>query len=228
MTSTVNDIVTKFRHRFYPNCDAATCESLFGDAWKWAVVRFRLRETSVTVPLEEGVREYDLPSGVGAIREAYYQPAADASSWHVLKGVSIDQLARLNEGWRANDEESTPSRYYLRFSSDTDSGKRVIGFEPIPDRSTESGYPNITLFTVEGSDLTGSEAVPAFLLTDDWFLYYMAEKWAVAQDPQRAGYWVQFRQDEEAKTASYLKSGADDVPSLLFISPFANRTSRVV
>lgn len=228
MASTVTAVVAKFKDRCYPDCPDATAQSLFTDAWTWGVQKFRLREETVTLSLTEGTREYDLDSDVTAIREAYYQVSADPTTWRVMNGVSIDRLARTESSWRANTTESESWRYYTRADSDGDSGKKVIGLDPLPIETTSAGYPNVTLYTIMRSDLSGSEEMPAFLPTDDWFIYEMAFRFAVVKDAPRAGYWDEVRKREEALVVTTLKGDVDEVPTMEFLSPFANGLTRVI
>jgi hypothetical protein len=227
MASTVNQIVSKFRQDFYPDCAPAKAEALWQEAWNRAVHLFRLREAAVTIPLTPGTREYDLPGTVAAVREAYYEPSAEPTEWRALSGTSVDALARTEAGWQAS-ADGVPVRFYVRTAADEDSGKRVIGFDPIPIIGTEGTYPRIRLHAVQRAELTGTETVPDFLLSDEWFLYEMAYRYAIRQDRGVVAQWMQLRDDEQAKWSAYLRGSADEVPGLLLLSQFTNQGSRTV
>ena len=228
MASTVTEIKAKFTTMFYPDAPSATVDYLWQDAWHWAITKFRLRENEVDISLTEGVREYDLAGTMAATREAYYKPQEDPSTWQVLYGVSIDQLARVEPGWRGNDNTGDPNRYYIKAKADSDSGQRVIGFDPLPQTTTSGGYPIVTLYCVQLADLTASETVPDFVITDEWFLYEMSARYAVRQDREQTLYWEERARKELDLLQSYIKATSDDVAPTKLLSPFTNTLTRAV
>lgn len=227
--STVTQLLSKFTDAgFYPDCPDATATTLFNDALKWMTWKLRLRTTMEVISLTQGTREYDLPDDLTNIREAYYQPSATADTWQVLQGTTRDLLARVDTGWLADSSQNVPQRYYVDQAADSDSGKRIIGFDQVPQVTTSGGYPNVTLYTVETADLTLSETMPIGIYTDDVLLYEMAYRWAIRQDPERVDYWKGLRDEALAETDALNKSVVDDAPPQIFLSPFTNRTSRAV
>lgn len=229
MASTVSQVVTKFREGgFYPDCPAEVAKELFADALKWLTWKLRLRTTTRTIALSDGVREYDLDSSVIAIREAYFEVSDEPSTWCVLLGSTRDLISRAEPGWLASNDRGTPQRYYVDQAVDVEYGKRIVGFDRLPDASTVSGYPKVTLYTVEITDLELAEHLPAGIFTDDVLLYEMAYRWSIRQDPERVAYWQALRKEALGDVDAVNKSVVDDAPAKLFLSPFVGRTSRAI
>lgn len=229
MASTFSEVVAKFKGGgFYPDCPSDVANGLFADALKWLTWKLRLRTTTQGISLVAGTREYALDAAVVAIREAYFEPSADASTWQPLLGTTRDLLARSEPGWLGNGDRGTPQRYYVDQAADVDYGKRVVGFDLIPDTTTASGFPVVTLYTVETAELSGGDSLPAGIFTDDVLLYEMAYRWSVRQDPERVGYWQALRKEALGDVDAVNKSVVDDAPAKIFLSPFVGRTSRAV
>lgn len=219
MASSAEQVIARFRSEFYPDCPSARASTLWQEAWQRGTVLFRLRETTLHINLVAGVATYPLTGEVAAIREVRYELSSDPSGWRKLAGCSLDSFA-------ASGAIGEPTRYALQnLASDSGAG-RVLRLDPIPGVSTSGGYPRLGLEVVGRSQLSGDDVLPAFLLTDEWFLYEMAFRYAVRQDRESAEFWRALREDEQAQWSRFLKSADDEVPPLQFLSPFAERLSR--
>lgn len=229
MPSTVTAIVSSFRTEgFYPDCPSAVAGALFEDVYREVLSTIQIRNTTVSIPLVAGQREYDLSEDVFKVHEAYYEESSDASGWFVLEETSMDALVRLEKGWRAFTGDSRPLRYWTSSTVDGDSGKPVLALDPVPPATTSGTYPRVRLYVTQYAPLTGSETVPSGLLSDDVYLYGMAYKWAVRRDPERAGYWKQLYSDEMVAERKHYQNKLVQAPDIVILSPFIGRTSRAV
>lgn len=196
MASTVDSIIAAFRADIYPGCSAARAQTLFDEAYKRVLKDIKCRTTEVTVSWTAGVREYTLAEVNQQVNFAVCKPSAESGGWAQLEEVSLDLLSVTEPGWTADtDNTSQPTRYYITSAVNGDSADLKIGFDPVPDTTTSGGYPCVVLNVTQFSTLTGSETVPAGLLNDDPYLYYMAWKYATRQDKANAlGYKAAFEE----------------------------------
>lgn len=185
---TKNDVVTRFRRR-YPSCSETFAGSLFDEAYKRLMLNCPLRHTSYVVSLVDGQREYDLPTDVVRVDEAYY--VESATSMFPLVETSKAGLVVKQTGWRMFTAHNRPFRYYVDSVVSGSGSKFVLGFEYMPDVTTSGGYPNVTVYYNSHTALTGTDLVPPQLPDPDVFLHWMYYKWCVENDAQNAPYWME-------------------------------------
>jgi hypothetical protein len=186
MPSTVTQVLAKFARR-YPDVDAATQLVLFLDAHKRLLSRVQVRNDVQYVSLTAGTQEYDLSGQVFKIHSAYLQQ--DSQTQVPLIERSTDELDAMRWGWRNPAYTGNPIEYYITAADSGDTGQTTIGFVPIPSTTTSNGYPQVALYCTTYQDLTTTDAVPAGLLNDNYYLYEMYAKWAAFAEPEQADFW---------------------------------------
>jgi hypothetical protein len=202
MASTVDQVVAKFR-RGYPDCGATRAGELFADAHREIITRLRLRETIVTINLTDGTPEYDLgDSSLLVMGADYFRSATDYTP---LNPTSVDHQDYDNPSWRGSLDEGDPLRYYLRNVPSTDTSKQVIGFLPIPDTTTATGYPIVKVYCQVEAAITGAETVPPQLLSDDIYTMTMNHKYAREKDHKKVDFWEKESEKEFHKNTIHVK-----------------------
>jgi len=187
MSSTVDQIVSKFRRKF-PECDAATALGFFQDAHRRILTRVQVRNNVQYIALVAGTREYALDASVFKVHSAYLEQSAEASV--PLRERSTDELDVMRYGWRMPTFTGDPIEYYISAAAVSDSATNSIGFVPIPATSTSGTYPRVALYCTAYADLSGAETVPTNLLDDNVYLYRMYQFWGDwIVDPKLSQYW---------------------------------------
>lgn len=227
MASTVTQLITKFTQGgFYPDCDATTAESLFNDVYKEILMSLQVRTNSITISLTANTATYDLDESVIRVHEAWYDVDATPANSRLLTQVSLDAL-RLLYPHERTQYVGEPRQIYSTSAVSSDSGKQQVGLIPVPETSTSGTYPRLRLVVTQYATLTGSETLPNSILTDDLFLYAMAKKWAVRQDPEKVAYWTKLYSGEMATNADRINRTLVQAPLSQNFSPFAGYQSRL-
>jgi len=206
MASTVTQLLAKFA-RHYPECGSTRASQIFDDAHREINIRLRLRETVVSVNLTDGTQEYDLAATYQLIHSVFFFESA--SSYWPLEATSIDHLDVLDPYWRGRTEstdEGDPTKYYIRNTTDSDTSKQVIGFLPIPDTTTSAGYPIVKVYAHQEGTLTTSETLPASLLSDQIYVYKMAEIFSAEHDFKKVAYWSDLYEKEFQRNLIHIKN----------------------
>lgn len=227
MSSTATAVISKFRTR-YPSCSATNASLYLQDVLKELYSRLDIRQVDITVSLTASTREYDLNVDVTAIQRAIYKPSADESGWVILSANNIYKLDHTEPSWRLNLTEGSPVTYYIRGVSSSDTAKNVIGFIPIPDTTTSSGYPNVTLVCTQYAEITGSEALPSNLLNDNVLLYGMYYYYSIDRDDAASeNRWYKLYEHEIAKNAIHLRNLSGDQDPTTIYSPVHTLTPSI-
>jgi hypothetical protein len=206
MASTVTQVLAKFA-RHYPECGSTRAGEVFADAHREINIRLRLRETVVSVNLTDGTQEYDLAATYQLIQSVVYYESA--TSYWVLEPTSIDHLDVLDPTWRTRNtstDEGDPTMYYIRQVVDTDTSKQNIGFLPIPDTTTSAGYPIVKVYSHQEGTITSSETLPSSLLSDQIYIYKMAEIYSAEHDLGKNPYWFDLYEKEYQRNAIHIKN----------------------
>lgn len=205
MASTVTQVVAKFR-RTYPDCGDTRAGELFADTHREILVRLRLRETVVSISLTDGTREYDLGDTTLLVNSAVFVNSATDGDYIVLDPTSIDHLDYDDPTWRARLDENSPSTYYIRNVTSSDTSKQVIGFDPIPDTTTSGGYPIVKVYCQQEATITTSETVPPQLLSDQIYIYKMAQMYSAEKDRKQYPFWNALYEEEYQRNLVHIKN----------------------
>lgn len=173
MASTVNQVLSKFR-RSFRQIDEPRAKQLFDDAHREILAKCRLRETTIQISLVSGTRAYDISETAIKVLAAEYR--FTSTSWRSLMETSVDDLDMNHTGWRSTTVTGTPSRYYLAGANTGNTAKLQIGFDPVPDTTTATGYPIVDVHCIREAVLSLTDTVPPQLDSDDIYVSTMGEK----------------------------------------------------
>lgn len=213
MASTVLKVIGEFRRR-YPNCDQPRAKDLFFQAHREILLETRCREETISVSLTDGTRLYDLSSTALLVLGADYMTSATANP-KPLQETHLDDLDEDSRGHRARLTEGTPSRYFLRHPSDSDTSELQIGFDPIPDTTTSSGYPIVRVYAIKEADLTNFETVPPMLKSDEVYLSVMCRDYALEADHQKYPFWHEVAKAHLAENVRFVRDRLDRLDTRL-------------
>ncbi len=226
MASTVNQIIARFQRRFR-GCEATYAATLFDDAHRTILKKCEVRNTTRQILLTAGTRQYDLPSSVFRVHEAYYERSSDPGTWTPLTETNLNKLASVSRGWRARSAQSEPYFYYITAAVSSDSAKNQIGFEPLPGTSSTGDYPCVRLYVTEYAALTGSETVPENLLDDSVYLDLMSEQFCKENEHEKFElYAVAARRSLEAN-AQHVENLQARGTDFEILTPFRSGLGRV-
>jgi len=192
---TRDDVINRFAIH-YNDCDNATAILLFNEVHGDVLQQVQDINSSTTISLTAGQREYTLPDTVIMVNEAYYQDSATESSWYKLVPTSIQELS-AKTNWRAQAQQVRPTEYYITTAVSGNTGIKKIGFRQIPPTTTSAGYPNVTLFgTVNPSNLAGSDNLPSMISYPNVYVYGMCRKYAIMRQPEKYPIYQELYQKE--------------------------------
>ena len=114
------------------------------------------------VTLTSGTREYEMVYNpqILSVRAAYYITAANTAV--KLTGVTTDWMDRNVTQWRFTTDTGTPDKFYIDSPTSaalTTQGKIVIGFDPIPNTTTDT-YPYVRIYGPEYEEPAATSDVP--------------------------------------------------------------------
>ena len=204
MASTVDQVVTKFR-RTYPDCGSTRAGEFFADAHREILVRLRLRETVVNISLVDGTQEYALGDTTLLVNSVVFVNSATEGDFYPLEPTSVDHLDYDDPTWRGRVDEDSPLQFYIRNVPDSDGSKQMIGFLPIPDTTTATGYPIVKVYCQQEGTITASETVPPQLLSDQIYVYKMASLYAAEKDNKRYEFWETLYEKEYQRNLVHIK-----------------------
>lgn len=176
---TVNQLVTDFQSRF-SDVTSAEAIRLANMIHKRILARLGIRDTSIDISLTAGTREYDLAETAIQIRAAYYVRSATAGDFQQLDETSTDKMDLLDTGWRNRTTQSQPRLYFVNSLVNSNTSKKRIGFDPIPDTTTSGGYPKVTLYITQHTDLVGADTLPTQV--QDSQIYLDGMSWLFAKE----------------------------------------------
>lgn len=205
MASTVTQVIAKFR-RTYPDCGDTRAGELFADTHREILVRLRLRETVVSISLTDGTREYDLGDTTLLVNSVVFVNSATEDDFYPLDAMSVDHLDYEDPRWRGRIAEDSPTLYYLRNVTSSDTSKQVIGFDPIPDTTTSAGYPIVKVYCQQEGTITTSETVPPQLLSDQIYIYKMAQMYAAEKDQKKYQFFSALYEEEFQRNLVHIKN----------------------
>jgi hypothetical protein len=187
-----------------PRLTSTRAQAHFHTAHKELLDEAQIRNLPITVSLTDGTREYDWAEGnLKAWDAVYYE---SATVFHHLTQVSEDELDLYKENWRAAAAEGKPLYFYITSAQDTDTAKKVVGFYPIPDTTTSSGYPKVIVEATVFAELTASETLPSTILHSQFHIYRVCELAAPEISPGREGEFGALAIREKARQISHLRN----------------------
>jgi hypothetical protein len=209
----------------FPDCPASNAKDLFDECYMELVSRCELEMTEVDVSLVDGTREYSISAGIFNVYEAYYKFTSDTSEWRPLWETNIDTQATIRKGWRIGEGSTAggPLMYYIASASSGSSAANVVGFDPIPDTTTVSGYPKVTLYCNKHVALGLSDTIPTSLLNTAIFTMGMAVKWCQLQYPEKVMMYLQQYENEVQKNVAHIKGTLLQRDSYLMVNAYRRR-----
>ncbi len=212
MAITVSSVLASFAQH-YPDCDSGTQQSIFETAHRELLDRSGLRHVEVSLDLVQGNREVDLDeASLRVLSATYYRSSRD---FFALPATSSDELENRRPGWRGEITQAEPSGFYVESVSDGDGAKMVIGFDRLIPFTTSAGYPSVVLRCEQFASISGSDDLPAALLSEMWHVYRMCELWSARFDRGTTTYWHQMAEIEMQKQVEHSKDLAPAAPNLL-------------
>src|ERR1044072_7970736 len=161
---TVDQVITRFR-RHYPGCDATTALDLFQTAYKRLLdkAQFRVGDVHLSA-IVAGTREYDwAEADLRVYGVTWYQSASD---YWALRPTSEDQLRDRDAAWKESTSTGDPGAFYFAGRVTGSTGKLVVGFDPAPDTTTDTGYPKAVCHCEQHVAISGSTVLPYSLLDE--------------------------------------------------------------
>lgn len=213
----VTTVVSDFNSR-YSDVSSASAERLFNMIHKRILARLGLRDTTATISLTAGTREYDLAEANLQIRVAHYVRSANDGDFYELRETSTDALDELDEGWRGRADRSEPHCFYVRSVVDADTSEKQIGFVELPPTTTSGGYPNVTLYVTQNAVLSGSDTIPAALQDSQIYLDGMSWLFAKEQGLESRDYWKAEYEKRCHEEMAFIKRMARKDPTIYFPS----------
>jgi hypothetical protein len=225
MASLVSDIITRFRVR-YGDCSAPQALIHFNDALREITSRAQIRRTSITTALVAGTREYDLDVSVFKVYEAYYETSS-AERFPLIM-TSLDELDVREFGWQAQNFQSTPMRMYVSSTPNVNTGKQVIGLDPIPAVTTDigSGYPRVSIYENSVVDLLTTDTVPSMFISDRVFILTMFRNYATDARQEDLPLWTKVAEDEINRNVAHIRDMQATTNQEIVLAPF--QQSRVI
>lgn len=195
-TATV--IVGDFQSRF-PDISTADALRLLNMIHGRILARLGIRDDTLDISLTDGTREYDLAETARQIRDAYYIASATAGDYHILTETSMDKLDLTDSGWRQRANEEKPRWFYVKTATNTNTSKKQIGFDPIPGTTTSGGYPKVTLYITEHTDLVGADTIPPSLQDSQIYLDGMSWLFSKVHMGPQAEETLMWKREYEAR-----------------------------
>lgn len=211
---TAIELIGAWQMDFYPQCGPLMALEFLNDANKIMIRSTSVRNSTSTVSLTSGTREYVIPSTILRILAAYYVRSSSDGDFYEVFPTSVDELDIREQGWRRNPLQGVPQRYYTTNRS----GGIYLGFDQIPQTTTVTGYPNVTLYTSDyGATLGLQDSLPDVLLNFDFYRYDMCRNWALRKDPERVGYWEGLRDMALTQNVQHIQNLVEnDAPGFIF------------
>lgn len=197
MAYTVAEVFEQVR-RMYQDCpDDSTLLKMLNDE-HFDICRYvkLYQDTTVSVSLTSGTREYALSASVMHIWNAAY--FTSATSYTPLRQTSRDRLDNDFPSW-LQQSSGTPYQYY-------ESGG-YIGFYPTPNATTSGGYPIVTLYCQSITAFTAtSDSLPAQINNADPWIYGLARRFAMLEHPADLQRLDAMSKQSRADLAAYIIS----------------------
>jgi hypothetical protein len=163
------------------------------------LARYPLRETTLDfTSIVADTPEYALAETAIRVDAAYYY--SDADTPKQLEPLSVEEMDRMDPGWRTRDS-GTPTHYYISASA-TSTGN--LGLYPVPDTTTSSGYPKVTLYIRQNQTLGLSDNIPNGMLNYDAYLAGICLRYAERRARDQVPFWQNRKDTARNQLEKYL------------------------
>jgi hypothetical protein len=197
MAVTAQTVINNARQAF-PDMSETIALDLLNLEHGELLARYPLRETTIDISLTADTAEYALAETAIRIEAAYYY--ADADTPRQLNPLEVEEMDRMDPGWRTRNS-GTPTHYYIGASS-TSTG--TLGLYPVPDTTTSSSYPKVTLYIRQNQTLGLSDTIPNGMLNYDSYFAGVCWRYAQRRAKDQAEYWRLQRAQARADLEKYL------------------------
>jgi hypothetical protein len=140
-------------------------------ALEWAIrvydelaLRCEISRKSFDVSLTAGTAEYSIPATVLRFHHADYVQAANQAS--PLTETPLELIEEIDPSFRATLGEGVPRRIAITLNE----GGTKIRLYPVPETTTDAGYPKVVLYATTRPAIIGSTALPDLLINKDLFV----------------------------------------------------------
>ena len=214
MNYTAQDVIDGVQSAYPGVPDAKVLEYYKEILWE-VLVLADVEKNSASKDLTDGTREYELSYDpiLTSIDMVYYRSSATEAKQ--LTPVSVEWMDKnAKQDWRTTVETGTPDKFYVdapTSSSLTTEGKIVIGLDPIPDTTTDTGYPIVVLYGTEFEEPSPTSDVPAMFQSIRVFIEGCKKLYASDRDPEKVAIWQSLYQNELHKTLMFLNQQVSEL-----------------
>lgn len=186
--------------RVYSMLQSADVVSYLNEVRPDILRRLRLRNTTQTINLTAGTREYAVTTPMLGATAVEYSRSAAAWDTRILEPTNLETLDITTPAWRAVSD-SEPRAYYF---TDSVSGP-VIGLYPAPHLSTTGGYPLLRIRYLDSNTLAGGDTVFDNVLSPMVYVHAVCKRYAEDRGLDDLALRMKLFADEMALNETYLK-----------------------
>lgn len=225
MPYTASEAISRFRLA-YGQCDPDVALDYLNDVMRDLATYYQFLDGSASVSVTAGTREYALSTSSIMARIRSVQWLRSATDRSALCQTSTDWLDEHIPTWREmtqTTDRDEPTYVYFTVKSD---GLRYIGFHPIPDETTSSGYPSANLYGSVFGDVSADDSLPDVfpslrVLTEGMKMFYAQDA-----DKENFPFWQTVYFGERSAAAVAIKGALEEHKS--YISPRHLDNNKVV
>jgi hypothetical protein len=172
--TTLQNVIDRAQAR-HQSIDSAEALEFAEEVYREFLSKTELGRKAYDISLTAGTREYPLNAAISTIHQVDYVSASGEAKQ--LDHTDVNQLEAFDPGFLSKGKQSTPTHYYIEFEEDAGI-KAKLNLYPIPDTTTSSGFPKITVFGTAIPTFTVATLLPERLSTPDVFVDGILAKWA--------------------------------------------------
>lgn len=203
---TAQNVIDEFRtSTYYPECSSGMAATLFARAYKRVCSDLRLRQTEVFIPMVADQRAYSISAEVLRIWECYYD--LGDSDERSLIPTTGQILYQIDQDYK--QATGAPTHFYYEDTASGNSSVPKLCFYPVPDTSASGTYPRVRAVGSLHQTLSTGDDIPTALFDGDVFLYDMAYRYSIKEDPRMTQTWRTLYQ-EMMQTADKQVNGKSD------------------
>lgn len=162
----------------YPDLPADKALVYLNDIRRELAAKLGLEESANTINVTDGDPDYSITPSSVRIQQVYYVTSATQS--RKLNYIPREDLDRLRDGWRTNQNTGTPTEYTLTWNN---TGELEVVLLPAPNTTTAGGYPYIGVYTDIYVDVTAGSTFYEDVPSDRVYVEGIAYLWARAKHP---------------------------------------------
>ena len=223
--STFAQVITRARATF-PDMSSARALGYAKTAHSRIMERLNIRHTSKTINITDGTKTYDLGAEVGRIYAVIY--ALSDTDARVLTFTSYDEKDLKDPEWRISTQEGDPEEFLIQstITTPTRSDKAQITFIPTPGTTTSGGYPIVTIYYSDKSEVTADTmTLPVTLLDEELYVNAICMLYAKDSAKQHYEWHKNLYEEDVQRCLNAYKQQASNEPTEIAYGFYRGRRS---